>query len=44
MHGKADLTSLLAHDLDDDPGRFRHSFGGIGAIGEGPLDEWKPWP
>src|SRR6202042_1228039 len=39
MHGKADLASLLAHDLDDDSGRGRHSVGGIGAIGEDPLDE-----
>ena len=29
MDGKADLASLLAHDLDDDPGRGRHSIGGI---------------
>ena len=42
MHGEADLAGLLAHDLDEDPGRVRHSFGGIGAIGEDPLDESKP--
>src|SRR5208283_1578735 len=39
MHGKADLAGLFAHDLDDDPGGVRHSFGGIGAISEGTLDE-----
>ena len=40
MHGKADLASLLAHDLDDRfGGRGRHSVGGIGAIGEDSLDE-----
>jgi len=31
MHGEADLSDLLAHDLDDDPGRVCHAFGGIGA-------------
>lgn len=39
MHGKADLAGLFAHDLDDDPGGVRHSFGGIGAISEGTFDE-----
>ena len=39
MHGKADMAGLLAYDLDDDPGRGRHSVGGIGAIGEDTLDE-----
>jgi hypothetical protein len=41
MYGKADLSDLLAHDLDDDPGRVCHAFGGISAIGEDPLDEWQ---
>ena len=39
MHGKANLAGPFAHDLDDDPGRICHAFGGIGAIGESPLDE-----
>src|SRR4051812_47425268 len=39
MHGEADLAKLLAHDLDDDAGRIRHALGGVGAIGEHPLDE-----
>src|SRR6476619_3834721 len=39
MHGEADLADLLAHDLDDDAGRIRHALGGVGAIGEHPLDE-----
>src|SRR5271157_5538365 len=39
MHGKTNLPGLFSDDLDDDPGRIRHAFGGIGAIGEGPLDE-----
>src|SRR5271170_1232766 len=39
MHGKADLAGLFAHDLDDDPGGVRHSFGGIGAVSECTLDE-----
>src|SRR5580704_92227 len=39
MDGEANLTGLLADNLDDDPGRVRHPFAGIGAIGENPLDE-----
>ena len=39
MHGKADLASLLAHDLDNDSGRGRHSVGGIGAVSENTFDE-----
>jgi hypothetical protein len=27
------LAELLVHDLDDDPGRCRHSIGGIDAAG-----------
>ena len=41
MHGEADLTGLLADDLDDDPGRIRHALGGVGAIGEHPFNEWQ---
>ena len=41
MHGKADLADLLAHDLDDDAGGVRHALGGVGTIGEHPLDEWQ---
>ncbi len=41
MDGKADLAGLLADDLDDDAGRVRHALGGVGAIGEHPLDEWQ---
>jgi hypothetical protein len=39
MDGRADLTGLLADDLDDDAGRIRHALGGVGAIGEHPLNE-----
>jgi hypothetical protein len=39
MDGEANLAGLFADDLDDDPGGVRHSFGGISAIGEDPLDE-----
>jgi hypothetical protein len=39
MDGKADLTDLLAHDLDDDPGSVHHAFGGVSAVGEDTLDE-----
>ena len=42
MDGKADLNGLLAHDLDDDPGRVRHAFGDIDPVGEHPRDEWPP--
>src|SRR5271170_7577703 len=41
MDGEANLAGLLTHDLNDDPGGVRYTFGGIGAIGEDPFDEWK---
>src|SRR5215468_7907407 len=39
MDGEADLTWVLAHDLDSNNGRAHHSVRRIGAIGKGTLYE-----
>ncbi len=42
MHRKADLSGVLADDLDRDAGGMRDAFTGIGTVGEDTLDEWEP--